>query len=58
MPAYPLDRRVVLKSAPNLRGLGGISVAGGVVAPGALYRSATLATLDGDDVATFADLDD
>ncbi|NMD63585.1 UNVERIFIED_ORG: protein-tyrosine phosphatase [Nocardia globerula] len=57
MPTHPLDRRVLLKTAPNFRDLGGIAVAGGTVRPGALYRSATLAKLDGDDVAAVARLD-
>ncbi|MBX9150202.1 tyrosine-protein phosphatase [Rhodococcus qingshengii] len=57
MPTHPLDRRVLLKSAPNFRDLGGIPVADGTVRAGALYRSATLAKLDGDDLAAVADLD-
>ena len=57
MPTHPLDRRVLLKTAPNFRDLGGIPVADGTVRAGALYRSATLAKLDGDDVAAVADLD-
>ena len=57
MPTHPLDRRVLLKTAPNFRDLGDIAVAGGTVRPGALYRSATLAKLDGDDVAAVARLD-
>ncbi|SCY62956.1 protein-tyrosine phosphatase [Rhodococcus erythropolis] len=56
MPTHPLDRRVLLKTAPNFRDLGGIPVADGTVRAGALYRSATLAKLDGDDVAAVADL--
>lgn len=57
MPTHPLDRRVLLKTAPNFRDLGGIPVADGTVRAGALYRSATLAKLDGDDVAAVARLD-
>jgi protein-tyrosine phosphatase len=57
MTAQPLDRRVLLHSAPNLRDLGGIPVAGGTVRPGELFRSATLSKLGGDDVAAFAKLD-
>jgi len=57
MPTHPLDRRVLLKTAPNFRDLGGIPVADGTVRAGALYRSATLAKLDGDDLAAVADLD-
>lgn len=56
MTTHPLDRRIPLQSAPNLRDLGGIRVAEGSVLPGTLYRSATLATLAGDDVAAFAGL--
>ncbi|MCS5722039.1 tyrosine-protein phosphatase [Herbiconiux sp. CPCC 203407] len=40
------DRRVVLASAPNMRDLGGIPVAGGTVRTGVLYRSASLTNLD------------
>jgi protein-tyrosine phosphatase len=50
------DRRVLLASAPNMRDLGGIPVTGGVVRPGLLYRSASLAKLDGPDQAAFAKL--
>lgn len=50
------DRRVLLASAPNMRDLGGIRVAGGIVQPGALYRSASLAELDGPDTVAFAKL--
>jgi protein-tyrosine phosphatase len=56
MTTDQIDRRILLKSAPNLRDLGGIPVADGTVQPGALYRSATLAKLDGDDTAVFAEL--
>ncbi|WP_072803466.1 tyrosine-protein phosphatase [Rhodococcoides yunnanense] len=57
MSSHPIDRRVLLSTAPNFRDLGGIAVAGGIVRPGALYRSATLAKLGGDDVDTVAGLD-
>lgn len=57
MTTHPLDRRVLLKTAPNFRDLGGIAVAGGTVRAGALYRSATLANLGDDDVAAVAGLD-
>lgn len=56
MTAYPIDRRVLLKSAPNFRDLGGIAVTDGTVRAGALYRSATLAKLDGDDLTAFTGL--
>lgn len=39
-----------------MRDLGGIPVAGGVVRPGLLYRSASLAKLSGSDEAAFAQL--
>lgn len=39
-----------------MRDLGGIPVAGGVVQPGMLYRSASLAKLDGADESAFAKL--
>ncbi|WP_382304424.1 tyrosine-protein phosphatase [Herbiconiux sp. UC225_62] len=50
------DRRVPLASAPNMRDLGGIPVAGGIVRPGLLYRSASLANLDEADGTAFAEL--
>ncbi|MFB7842631.1 tyrosine-protein phosphatase [Microbacterium sp. NPDC056052] len=50
------DRRVPLASAPNMRDLGGIPVPGGVVKPGLLYRSASLAKLDARDETAFAEL--
>ncbi|MFB2597426.1 tyrosine-protein phosphatase [Herbiconiux sp. P17] len=50
------DRRVPLASAPNLRDLGGIPVTGGVVRRGLLYRSASLAKLEGPDETVFAGL--
>lgn len=52
----PLDRRVPLQTAPNLRDLGGLVARDGVVAPGRVYRSATLARLGGGDLARFAEL--
>lgn len=52
-----LDRRVPLRSAPNLRDLGGLNVDGGVTKAGEVYRSATLAKLAGDDAVSFARLD-
>ncbi len=53
MTTEPRDRRVLLASAPNMRDLGGIAVTDGVVRPGVVYRSATLAHLDGDDEPAF-----
>ncbi|WP_024357230.1 tyrosine-protein phosphatase [Leucobacter chironomi] len=50
------DRRVPLASAPNMRDLGDIPVAGGVVRRGMIYRSASLAKLEGPDAETFASL--
>lgn len=50
------DRRVLLATAPNMRDLGGIPVAGGIVKPGVIYRSASLSKLDGTDEAAFAEL--
>lgn len=52
----PLDRRIPLQSAANFRDLGGLSGGDGVVRPGTIYRSATLARLRGDDIAAFGDL--
>jgi len=57
MTTTPPDRRVLLASAPNMRDLGGISVAGGVVRPGLLYRSALLSKLDEADQRAFESLD-
>ncbi|WP_219817101.1 tyrosine-protein phosphatase [Arthrobacter sp. GMC3] len=54
-PQLP-DRRVVLTSAPNMRDLGGIPVSHGIVQPGLLYRSASLAKLDGSGEAAFTKL--
>lgn len=51
-----IDRRVPLRSAPNLRDLGGLAAAAGVIRPGVIYRSATLARLQGDDLAAFEGL--
>ncbi|MCA1006646.1 tyrosine-protein phosphatase [Rhodococcus hoagii] len=56
MTAYPIDRRVLLASAPNFRDLGGIEVGDGSVRAGALFRSATLAKLDDDDLIAFSGL--
>lgn len=39
------DRHIPLKSVPNLRDLGGLSVAGGHFRPREMYRSATLSSL-------------
>lgn len=50
------DRRVQITSAPNMRDLGGIPVADGVVRDRRLYRSATLARLTDDDMPGFAEL--
>lgn len=52
----PIDRRVPLRTAPNLRDLGGLPARGGVVRAGAVFRSATLARLEGDDLAAFGRL--
>ncbi len=54
-PLLP-DRRIPLATAPNMRDLGGIPVTGGVVRPGLLYRSASLAQLEGPDESAFAEL--
>ncbi|MHC9046843.1 tyrosine-protein phosphatase [Microbacterium saperdae] len=56
MTTPPPDRRVHLKSAPNMRDLGGIPVSGGAVRTGMLYRSASLAKLDDADEAEFESL--
>jgi protein-tyrosine phosphatase len=47
---------VLLASAPNMRDLGGIPVADGVVRAGLLYRSASLAKLDDADEVRFESL--
>ncbi|MCI2958704.1 tyrosine-protein phosphatase [Agromyces atrinae] len=52
----PIDRRVPLQSAPNLRDLGGLAAGDGTVRPGVIYRSATLARLGGDDLVAFGRL--
>ena len=52
----PIDRRVPLASAPNLRDLGGLEAANGPIRPGAVYRAASLARLQGDDLTAFAAL--
>lgn len=56
MTAQLPDRRVRLVSAPNMRDLGGIPVSDGVVSAGLIYRSASLAKLDGDDEIAFGEL--
>lgn len=56
MTSTPPDRRVLLASAPNMRDLGGVSVADGTVRTGVLYRSASLAKLDEADAAVFDSL--
>jgi protein-tyrosine phosphatase len=48
-----IDRRVPLPSAPNLRDLGGLPAAGGIVRTRAVFRSATLARLEGADLEAF-----
>lgn len=50
------DRHIPLTSLHNLRGLGGLPVDGGVFAPDQVYRSASLANLSADDIATLSDL--
>ena len=50
------DRRVHLATVPNLRSLGGLSVAGGIVAPGLIFRSATLGALSPGDSDALVDL--
>lgn len=57
MTTASADRRVPLASAPNMRDLGGIRVADGVVGAGLLYRSASLAKLDAADEAVIESLD-
>lgn len=51
------DRRIPLRGAPNLRDLGGLPADGGVVREHAIYRSATLARLEGDDLEAFRRLE-
>lgn len=51
-----IDRRIPIRSAPNLRDLGGLPAEGGVVRSRSLYRSATLARLEGDDLEAFRQL--
>ncbi len=46
-------RRVPLATAPNMRDLGGIETASGVVRSGVVYRSASLSRLDTRDQAAF-----
>ncbi|SJN12906.1 possible protein-tyrosine phosphatase [Leucobacter sp. 7(1)] len=55
-PIPETERRIPLASAPNMRELGGIPVAGGMIRRGQLFRSASLAKLDPVDQATFAEL--
>lgn len=50
------DRRIALDSVANMRDLGGLSVDGGVFAPGQVFRSASLAGLSTDNAQRFADL--
>ncbi|KIP52568.1 tyrosine-protein phosphatase [Leucobacter komagatae] len=50
------DRRVHLATVPNFRSLGGLPVAGGTVAHGTIFRSATLGALSEEDSATLIDL--
>ena len=49
-----LDRRIPLASVMNMRDLGGLPVAGGTLASGQVYRSATLAALSAEDGEEFA----
>ena len=56
MPEPTLDRRVVLSTAPNMRDLGGLPVAGGVFASGQVFRSASLAELSDADRRAISDL--
>lgn len=55
MPASP-TRHILLKTAPNLRGLGGLPVDGGNVPHGSIFRSASLSYLSDADGASLADL--
>ena len=50
------DRRVHLATVPNLRTLGGLPVAGGFVAEGMLFRSATLGAVSPEDQAALVAL--
>jgi len=52
----PTGRRIPLRSAPNLRDLGGLATSTGTVRSGVLYRSATLARLQDDDLTVFGGL--
>ncbi|UNK71458.1 tyrosine-protein phosphatase [Microbacterium sp. H1-D42] len=56
MATHLPDRRILLASAPNMRDLGGIPVVGGVVRPGMIFRSASLAKLDPEDASMFVKL--
>lgn len=51
-----VDRRIPLATVPNLRTLGGLPVAGGSVADGMLFRSATLGAVSEHDGAALVDL--
>lgn len=55
MNAFP-DRRIGLSSAPNMRDLGGLPVADGVVRTQRVFRSASLAQLSDDDQRGFEGL--
>jgi len=52
----PTDRRVPLRTAANMRDLGGLAVDGGVFAPRKVFRSASLAGLSDEDQRAFAEL--
>ena len=55
-PSQPLDRRIALATAANMRDLGGLSVDGGVFTHGQVFRSASLASLSTDDGRHFTGL--
>ncbi|MCI1747328.1 MAG: tyrosine-protein phosphatase [Acidipropionibacterium sp.] len=50
------DRRVPMSTAANMRDLGGLPADGGVIGTGRLFRSASLSSLAGADLANFAGL--
>lgn len=50
-----LDRRIQLVSVMNMRDLGGLPVSGGTLAPGQVYRSASLAELSDEDGIAFSE---
>ncbi len=52
----PIDRRVLFRSAPNFRDLGGLPVDGGSVARGQVFRSASLGHLDDAELPAFEGL--